>query len=173
MALNREQKEAIVAEVAKVAATAVSVVAAEYSKVNASALTMLRASARSQGVHLQVVKNTLAKRAMAGTDFECLSDHLAGPLILAFSKDDPGAAARVVRDFIKDNKAMEVKVLSIGGKVLAASELDVLATMPTYDQAISMLMSVMKAPIEKFVRTLNEPTAKLVRTVAAIKEAKA
>ncbi|MBT5231360.1 MAG: 50S ribosomal protein L10 [Methylococcales bacterium] len=173
MALNLEQKKAIVAEVAEVASTALSVVAAEYKQVTATDLTQLRAEARSQGVHLQVVKNSLAKRAMVGTEFECMADHLTGPLILAFSQADPGCAARVIKSFVKENKAMEVKVVSIGGKVMGASDLDRLASLPTYDQSISILMSVMKAPIEKFVRTLNEPTAKMVRTLAAVKESKA
>lgn len=172
MALNLEQKKAIVAEVAEVANGALSAIAAEYNGLSAGQMTELRAKAREQNVYLRVVRNTLARRAFEGTDFECMSEALVGPLVLAFSQDDPGAAARVVKDFAKANERLQVKVVSIGGKLLAASELERLANMPTKEQAISMLMSVMKAPVEKFVRTLAEPHAKLVRTVAAIRDSK-
>lgn len=172
MALNLEQKKAIVAEVAEVASGALSAIAAEYNGLSAEQMTELRAKAREQNVYLRVVRNTLARRALEGTDFECMNVALVGPLVLAFSQDDPGAAARVVKDFAKANDKLQVKVVSIGGKLLAASELERLAKMPTKEQAISMLISVMKAPVEKFVRTLAEPHAKLVRTVAAIRDSK-
>jgi large subunit ribosomal protein L10 len=173
MSLDLKQKKAVVTQVAEVASSALSAVAAEYNGVDANNLNVLRASARSQGVHLQVVKNSLAKRAFEGTDFECMQEGMVGPLVLAFSKEDPGAAARVIRDFVKDNEAMKVKLVSLGGKLLSPDDLSTLAKMPTYDQAISLLMAVMKAPVEKFVRTLNEPTAKMVRTVDAIRASKA
>ena len=121
---------------------------------------------------LRVVKNTLAKRALEGTDFECMSERLTGPLILAFSQEDPGAAARVTKDFAKDNDKFEVTMLSVGGELLERQTSTSLAKLPTRDQAISMLMAVMLAPTEKFVRTLNEVPGKLVRTVAAIREQK-
>ena len=123
-------------------------------------------------MYVRVVKNTLAKRALEGTEFECMNDGLVGPLILAFSQEDPGSAARVVKDFSKEHDLLKVKMLSIGGQVLEASELERLASLPTKDQAISMLMAVMKAPVEKFVRTLAEPHAKMVRTVAAVRDQK-
>jgi large subunit ribosomal protein L10 len=173
VALNREQKEAIIAEVAEVAASALSAVGAEYSGLSAAEMTELRAKAREGGVYLRVVKNTLARRAVEGTEFECMQDGLVGPLVLAFSQEDPGAAARVIKDFAKENENLSVKLVSISGKLLDASELDRLAKMPTKEQAISMLMAVMKAPVEKFVRTLNEPHAKLARTIAAIRDQKA
>ena len=172
MALNLEGKKQVVSEVAAVAAEAHSAIAAEYRGLGVDELTELRSKARQGGVYVRVVKNTLAKRALEGTEFECMNDGLVGPLILAFSQEDPGSAARVVKDFSKEHDLLKVKMLSIGGQVLEASELERLASLPTKDQAISMLMAVMKAPVEKFVRTLAEPHAKMVRTVAAVRDQK-
>jgi large subunit ribosomal protein L10 len=172
MALNLEQKKAIVAEVADVASGALSAVAAEYRGLTVGEMTQLRADARCNGVYLRVVKNSLARRAVEGTDFECMQEGMTGPLVLAFSQEDPGAAARVISDFAKDHDKLEVKLVSIGGKMLAASEITTLAKMPTYDQAVSMLMGTMMAPVQKLVTTLNEVPSKLVRTVAAIRDAK-
>ena len=172
MSLSLEQKKAVVAEVSAVAAEAHSLVAAEYIGISVEQLTELRKQSREGGVYLRVVKNTLARRAIEGTDFACVSDQLTGPLILAFSQADPGAAARVVKDFAKKNDKLVVKMVSIGGQVLPATDLDRLASLPTYDQAVSMLMSVMLAPVTKFVRTLAEPHAKLTRTVAAVRDQK-
>ena len=172
MALSFAEKEAIVSEVAEIAASAYSAVTAEYIGLSAEEMTDLRAKARSGGVYLRVVKNTLARRAVNGTDYECLQDSLTGPLLLAFSQEDPGAAARVLKDFAKGNDKLVIKALSVSGQLLAASEIDRLASLPTKEQAISMLMSVMQAPIAKFARTLNEVPGKLVRTVAAVRDAK-
>ena len=172
MALTLEEKKAVVAEVSEVAKGALSAVAAEYSGVTVEEMTDLRAKARQDNVYLRVVKNTLARRALENTDFECMSDRLTGPLILAFSREDPGAAARVAKDFAKENDSFEVTMLSVGGELLEPSEIDKLASLPTRDQAISMLMAVMLAPTEKFVRTLNAVPTKLVRTVAAISDQK-
>jgi len=172
MALKLEDKRKIVAEVNDVASKAYSVVAAEYNGLSVAQMTALRVAARKENVYLRVVRNTLARRAVVDTEFACLSEALTGPLILAFSVEDPGSAARVVKDFAKDNDKLAVKAVAIGGELLPADALDKLAKMPTYDQSISMLMSVMKAPIEKFVRTLAEPHAKLVRTVVAIRDQK-
>jgi len=170
--MRLEEKQALVAEVAAVAATAHSAIAAEYRGMTVDQLTKLRMQARNSGVFMKVVKNTLARRAVAGTSFECLSDSLKGPLILAFSKEDPGAAARVLKDFAKDNEKLVVTAVAFGGKLLPKSDLDRLAKLPTREQAIATLMAVMKAPITKFVRTLAEPHAKLVRTVAAVRDQK-
>jgi len=170
--LNLEDKKSIVAEVSAIAAEAHSAVAAEYHGLTVDEMTELRATARNSGVYLRVVKNTLARRAFEGTDFECMSDGLVGPLVLAFSQEDPGSAARLVKDFAKDHDALVTKMVSIGGEMLAPTELDRLAKMPTKDQAISILMSVMMAPTEKLARTLKEVPGKLVRTVEAIKQAK-
>ena len=172
MALNLDQKKAIVAEVAEVASKAHSAVAAEYRGLTVGALTQLRREARKNGVYLRVVKNTLARRAVEGTDFACMQAGLTGPLILAFSLDDPGAAARVIKDFVKGHERLVVKLVSVSGKLLGPGDLETLAKLPTYEQAVSMLMSVMKAPIQKLASTLNEVPGKLVRTIAAVRDAK-
>ena len=170
MALNLDQKKSIVAEVAAVAAKAHSAVAAEYRGLSVVAMTALRSEGRKNGVYVRVVKNTLARRAVEGTDFACMQDGLVGPLILAFSKEEPGAAARLMQDFAKANEKMVIKLVSFGGKMLAPGDIDRLSKMPTRDQAISMLMGVLQAPITKLVRTLAEPNAKMVRTFAALRD---
>jgi large subunit ribosomal protein L10 len=172
MALNLEDKKALVAEVAEVAKGAVSVVAAEYRGLTVGQMTELRSKARKSGVYMRVVKNTLARKALAGTSFESVGPKLKGPLVLAFSKDDPGAAARVVKDFAKANEKLVATLVSLGGQVMSAAELERVASLPTREQALSMLLGVLKAPIQKFVRTLAEPPAKLARTVAAIRDQK-
>ena len=172
MALNLDQKKSIVAEVAAVAAKAHSAVAAEYRGLSVVAMTALRSEGRKNGVYVRVVKNTLARRAVEGTDFACMQDGLVGPLILAFSKEEPGAAARLMQDFAKANEKMVIKLVSFGGKMLAPGDIDRLSKMPTREQALSMLMGVMLAPITKFVRTVSEPNAKMVRTFAALRDKK-
>lgn len=172
VALRLDDKIAVVAEVAAVAAKAHSAVAAEYRGLTVTQLTELRKTARASGVYLRVVKNTLARRAVEGTEFACMQDGLVGPLILAFSLDDPGSAGRVVHEFAKQNDKLVVKLVAVGGKQYGAAEIERLSKLPTKDQAIAMLMGVMKAPVEKFVRTLAEPHAKLARTVAAIRDQK-
>lgn len=172
MALNLNDKKAIVSEVAEVAQTAFSAIAAQYTGLTVGQMTELRIKAREQGVYLRVVKNTLARRAVEGTDFECMSEALVGPLVLAFSQEDPGAAARVITDFAKENSKLEVKVVSIGGKLLEAGDVERLAKMPTKDQAISLVMALMLAPVEKLARTLNEVPTKVTRAVAAVRDQK-
>lgn len=172
MALTLEQKKAVVAEVAEVARTAHSAVAAEYRGITVEKMTEMRAKARKEGVYLKVAKNTLVRRAVEGTEFECMAEQLTGPLLFAFSIDDPGAAARLIKDFAKTNDKLVVRLVAMGAKLYEASEIERLAKMPTRDQAIAMLMGVMKAPIEKFVRTLAEPHTKLVRTIAAVRDSK-
>jgi large subunit ribosomal protein L10 len=172
MALSIEQKKAVVAEVADVARTALAAVAAEYRGISVVEMTDLRVKARESGVYLKVAKNTLVRRAVEGTEFECMQESLSGPLLLAFSMEDPGAAARLVKDYAKSNDKLITKLVVIGGKVFEASELDRLSRLPTYDQAIAMIMGVMKAPVEKLVRTLVEPHTKLVRVIAAVRDAK-
>ena len=154
MALNLDSKKVVVEEVAEYAAKAHSAVAAEYRGLTVTELTQLRKTARETGVYLRVVKNTLAKRAVAGTEFECMQEGLVGPLLLAFSMEDPGAAARLIHDFAKTHDKLITKIVAIGGQAYDGSELKRLASMPTRDQAISMLMSVMKAPVGKLARTL-------------------
>ena len=172
MALSLEEKKAVVSEVSEVAANAHSAIAAEYIGIDVEAMTQLRVKARESDVYMRVVKNTLARRALADTDFACMSDSLTGPLLLAFSQEDPGSAARVISDFAKENDKLVVKLVSIGGKLLEAGEIKRLANMPTKDQAISMLMSVMNAPVTKLARTMKEVPGKLVRTVAAVRDQK-
>ena len=172
MALNLEDKKSIVAEVSAIAADAHSAIAAEYHGLSVVEMTELRVKARNEGVYLRVVKNSLTKRAVEGTEFACMQDSLVGPLLMAFSQEDPGAAARLVSEFSKDHDKLVAKVIAIGGEVLPLEQLERLSKLPNRDQAIALLMAVMKAPIEKFVRTLNEPHAKLVRTVAAVRDQK-
>jgi large subunit ribosomal protein L10 len=172
MALRLEDKKVVVAEVNAVAAKALSVVGAENRGLTVTQMTDLRAKARKQGVYLRVVKNTLARRAVAGTPFECIAPALKGPIVLAFSNDDPGAAARIVKAFAKDNDKLVTTLISLGGLLLKPADIDRVASMPTRAQALSQLLGVMRAPIAKFVGTLAAPNSKLVRTLAAVLEAK-
>jgi len=172
VAIGLEDKKAIVAEVNETATSALSLVIADARGVTVGGMTALRQSARDNAVTLRVVRNTLAKRALAGTDYECVSDVLVGPSLFGFSMEDPGAAARIFKDFAKENKNFEVKALAVSGQMLGADQLDVLAKLPTRDQALSMLMSVMKAPVTKLVQTMNEVPGKLVRTLAAVRDQK-
>jgi large subunit ribosomal protein L10 len=172
MPLNLEDKKVLVAEVTEVAKTALSVVAAEYRGLTVTQMTDLRAKARAAGVYMRVVKNTLARKAFAGTAFEPVGPKLKGPLVLAFAKDDPGAAARVVKAFSKDHEKLVATLVSIGGAVLSPKDLDKVASLPTRAQALSQLLGVLKAPIQKFVSTLAAPNQKLVRTIAAVRDAK-
>ncbi|MBX2885534.1 MAG: 50S ribosomal protein L10 [Granulosicoccus sp.] len=172
MALSYTQKQAVVAEVADVAGSALSAVAAEYRGLNVSQLTDLRAKARENGVYVRVVKNSLARLAVKGTEFECMNDRFSGPLMLAFSKEDPGSAARLFRDFAKDNDQLVITVGAVGGETIEAGEIGKLANLPTRDEAIAQLMAVMQAPVTKLARTLNEVPGKLVRTVEAVRLSK-
>ena len=170
MALRLEDKKTLVAEVNAVAAKAQSVVAAEYRGITVSQMTDLRSKARKSGVYLRVVKNTLARRAISGTQFECIGKSLKGPLVLAFSKEDPGAAARLVKTFAKDNDKLVATLVSLGDTVLSAKDLDRVASLPTLEGARATLLGALQAPIGKLVRTIAEPHAKLVRAVAAVKD---
>ncbi len=171
MSLNLSQKKAVIAEVAEVAAQSHSVIASEYRGLTVEQLTSLRAKAREQRVYLRVVKNTLAQRALQGTDFESINESLKGPLILAFSQEEPGAGAKLLKEFLKnkENDKLIVKTLCIGNQVLPATELDKLASLPTKEEAISLLMACLKAPLDKLARTFNEVPGKLVRTVEAVR----
>jgi len=170
MALRLDDKKALVAEVSAVAATAQSVVAAEYRGLTVTQMTALRSKARTSGVYLRVVKNTLARKAIAGTQFECVSKSLKGPLILAFSKEDPGAAARLVKAFAKDNDKLVTTVVSLGGVALSAKDLDKVASLPTLETARAMLLGTLQAPVSMLVRTVAEPHTMLVRAIAAVKD---
>lgn len=172
MAIRLEDKQRIVSEVNEAAGSALSAVLADYRGVTVDAMTALRKTARDNNVYLRVVRNTLLRRAVKDTDFECLDEAMVGPTILAFSMEDPGAAARVLKDFAKDNVVFEVKALAVGGQMLPASQIDVLAKLPTYDQAMATLMSVMLAPVTKLARTINEVPTKATRAVAAVRDQK-
>lgn len=170
--LSQEAKQAIIAEVADVANQAPTAIAAEYSGLTVAAMTDLRTKARAADVYVRVVRNTLAKRALADTKFACMQDGLVGPLLLAFSKEDPSAVARIVRDFSKQNDKLVVKMVALEGQMLDASAVESLANLPTKDEAISKLMALMLAPVTQLARTLAAPHTKLVRTVAAVREQK-
>lgn len=167
MPLNLEQKKALVDEVREVASGAHSAVAAEYRGLSVDQMTEFRARARNEDVYVKVVKNTLARRAIEGTEFECLSDALKGPLVLAFSRQDPGAAARVVKDFAKDNDKLVTTAVAVGGTAYPAADLERLASLPNLEQARAMLLGVFQAPLSQLVRTLAEPGAMLARVLAA------
>ena len=167
MALRLEDKKILVKEVNAVAGDSVTAVAAEYRGLSVAEMTELRKNARNAGVYMRVVKNTLARRAVEGTDFECMQETLKGPILLAFAKDDPGAAARVIKDFAKEHDALQAVSLSAGGQLMPGSDLSKLADLPTMDQARGMLLGVMVAPLTQLVRTLAEPSAMLARTLSA------
>jgi len=167
MALRLEDKKALVKEVNAVAGDSVTAVAAEYRGLSVAEMTDLRKEARNAGVYMRVVKNTLARRAVEGTEFECMQETLKGPILLAFAKEDPGAAARVIQDFAKKHKELQAVSLSAGGQLLPGSDLNKLAELPTLDQARAILLGVMVAPMTKLVRTIAEPSAMLARTLSA------
>ena len=172
MAIGLEDKKAIVADVNETASNALSLVIADARGVTVGAMDALRKDARANGVRLQVVRNTLARRAVAGTEFECVSDALVGPSIFGFSMEDPGAAARLFKDFAKEQEEFEIKALSVGGKLLESTQIDALAKLPTLEQALGQLASVMIAPVTKLVRTFNEVPTKVTRVVAAVRDEK-
>jgi large subunit ribosomal protein L10 len=172
VALNLDDKKAIVAEVNETAAQALSLVIADARGVNVTDMTALRARARAENVQLRVIRNTLAKRAFADTDYACVEDVLVGPSLFAFSMEDPGAAARLFKDFAKENEEFEVKALSVSGQLLGSEQIDVLAKLPTLEQALGMLVGVTIAPVSKLVRTLNEIPTKTARAVAAVRDQK-
>lgn len=170
MSLTLEQKKSVVAEVNEVAAGAQAAIAAEYTGLTVADMTALRAQARAQGVYVRVVKNSLAKRAIAGTEFECLSDSLIGPLLLVFSADDPGAGARIVRDFKKTNDRLIPTAIAFAGEVRPPEDLKLLADMPTLDEARGQLLGLLQAPATQLVRTLAEPGGQFVRLLAAYRD---
>lgn len=159
MALGLEDKKAIVAEVQEAAKGALSAVVADARGVTVSRMTALRKEAREAGVWLKVVRNTLARRAVEGTDFACLTDSFVGPTLIAFSKEHPGAGARILRDFAKSNDKLELKSAAFEGTVV---DIALLASLPTFDEAIARLMSTMK----------EAAAGKLVRTIAAVRDQK-
>lgn len=172
MSRTLESKKIVVKQAGEIAMNAVSAVAAEYTGLTVAEMTELRRSARAARVHIMVLKNTLAKRAFKDTSFECMNGDMVGPLLLAFSNDEPGSAARVIRDFSMDHEKLVVKIIALDGRLFAESDLTKLADMPSLDMARSMLLQLLKQPLEKFVRTLCEPQAKLTRLISAYTESK-
>lgn len=172
MALGLEDKKAIVADVNETAANALSLVIADARGCTVGEMTELRKLARESKVDLRVVRNTLARRAVAGTEFECADTAFKGPSLLAFSMQDPGAAARIFKDFAKTHEKFEVKALAVGGELLGAEQLDKLATLPTREQALAMLAGLLQAPVSKFARTLNEVPSQFARALAAVRDQK-
>lgn len=172
MALNLAQKKEVVAELANVAAKAHSLVAAEYAGLTVSQFTELRKKARQGGVFLKVAKNTLVSRAVEGTDYVNVQDTLTGPLLFAFSLEDPGAAGRLIKDFAKGNDKLKPRLVSIGGKSYPGSHVDVLASLPTREQALSMFLSVLVQPATMLVRLLSEPASQVARATNAVAQTK-
>lgn len=172
MSTALEEKKAIVADINAAAASALSLVAVDYRGIAVQELTDLRLKSRTAGVQVRVVRNTLARRAFEGTEHACLSEVLSGPTLLGFSYEDPGAAARVFKDFAADHELFEIKALSIGGKVLPAAQIDRLANLPTREEALARLMAVMKAPVDKLARTLKDVPGRVTRVLAAIRDQK-
>ena len=155
MALNLSQKKEVVAELADVASKAHSLVAAEYAGITVSQMTAMRKKARETGVYLKVVKNTLASRAVVGTEFECVKDALTGPLLYAFSLEEPGAAGRLIKEASKGNEKLKAKIVSVEGKLLPAAHVEVLASLPTREQALAMLARVLAEPATMFARVVK------------------
>ncbi|KGM53104.1 50S ribosomal protein L10 [Lysobacter daejeonensis GH1-9] len=155
MALNLSQKQDVVAEVAEIAAKAHSLVAAEYAGTTVSQMTAMRKKARETGVYLKVVKNTLASRAVAGTEFEVVQDALTGPLLYAFSLEEPGAAGRLIKEAAKGNDKLKPRLVSVEGKLLPAEHVEVLASLPTREQALAMLARVLAEPATMFARAVK------------------
>ena len=172
MGLRLEDKQTIVSEVNEAAGSALSAVLADYRGLTVAEMTELRSKARTSGIYLRVVRNTLAKRAIDGTPYECLRDALTGPTLGAFSYSEPGAAARLLRDYGKDREALNVKAISIGGDLFDSGQLDRIASLPNRDEAITMVLGLLLAPITKLARTVNEVPGRMVRTLAAVGEQK-
>ena len=171
MSLNLEGKKEVVAEISERLAKAQSVVLAEYRGLPVGQITVLRSQARASGVYLRVLKNTLARRAVQGTPFEKLADHMVGPLAYGIS-EDPVAAAKVLHAYAKGNDKLVIKGGALPGQVMSAKEVGTLATMPGREQLLAMLLGTMQAPVAKFVQTLNEVPSKFVRTLAAVRDQK-
>ena len=171
MALNREAKAAVVTEVSAEVAKAKAIIVAEYRGLEVGAITALRKQARNQGVYLRVLKNTLARRAVAGTTFEGLSDKLVGPLIYGMSSD-PVSAAKVLNTFAKDNDKLVLKAGALPNSVFDENGVKALASMPSREELLAKLLGTMQAPIAQFVRTLNEVPGRFVRTLAALRDQK-
>lgn len=172
MTLNLTGKREIVSQVNQVAASALSAVVADYRGVSVTEMTELRKQARANQVYLRVVRNTLLRKAVSGTEYECLIDTFVGPTIIAFASEDPGAPARLLKDFSKEHEDFEIKALAVNGQMLAANKIDVLASLPTREEALTQLAVVTIASVTKLVRTLNDVPGQAVRVMAAVRDQK-
>ena len=172
MPMRIDDKKIAVEELQDVANKAVSAVAADYHGTSVAELTQLRAEARTAAVHLKVIRNTLANRALSETKFFCFEDLLVGPTMPAFSLEDPTSAAKLVTNFTKVNKNFQIKGLSLSNSLLELSKLSAIANMPSRDEALAQLAGMLNAPMNKFVSVLNQVPSKLVRTLQAVKEQK-
>lgn len=169
--LNLEDKKAVVAEVSAKLAGAEAAMLAEYRGLSVAQMTELRRRAHQSQIYLRVVKNTLARRAVMGSRFECLQDQMTGPLALAIAKD-PVAAAKVLSEFAKDNGSLKIRAGAMGGKLMSLAQVQALAKLPSREQLLAMLVGTMQAPVVKLVRTLNEVPSRFVRTLAAVRDKK-
>lgn len=172
MRLNLEQKKALVTELSQVALGSISAIAADNRGLTVSEITELRKTARQKGVVVSVYRNTLARLALKETAFACLLEKLTGPTVLFFSQEEPGAAARLLRDFIKDHEKLDVKGIALDGQLLEAGQLKSVASLPSREEALAQLCAVLQAPVAKFVRTLNEPVAQFVRAMGQVRDQK-
>lgn len=172
VALNLEQKKAIVVELSNIAQKAISAVAADYRGLTVSQMSQLRKIARNAGVIMRVYRNTLARRAFKETPYACFDKVLTGPIVLFFSQEEPGAAARLIEKFVKEHEQLEVKALVLERELLPADKLQAVAQLPSREGSFSQLVVVLLAPVTKFVSTLNEPIVQLVRVVAALQDQK-
>ena len=171
MSLSLEQKQAVIAEIAAQLAQAQAVIVAENRGLTVEAVTSLRAKARKSGLYLRVLKNSLARRAVKGTPYEVLTDQLAGPLMYGMAQD-PVAVAKVLSEFAKDNERFVIKAGAMPNAMMSSKDVKALATMPSRDELLAMLLRTMQAPIAKLARIMNEVPGKFVRTLAAVLAAK-
>jgi len=172
VALSKSDKESIVKEVKEVASNASSLVISDARGLKVSELSQVRKEATQSGIHIQVIKNSLAKLAFEGTDFGCSDEVLVGPSLFAFSFEEPGAAAKLLKSYAKNFDALEIKALVVEGQLLDGSQIDVLAKLPSREEALALLASVLQAPIGKFATLLNEVPSKLARVLTAVNDNK-
>lgn len=170
--LNLAKKQELVQEVNKTLSNTVSAVVVDYRGLTATDMTEFRSAARSCDIELRVLRNTLARRAVYGTEFECLREHFVGPTLLALSSDEPGAPAKLIQNFAAQNEHLKVRAVALEGQLYGAEDLKRIAELPSRDEALSQLMAVMKAPIQKLVQVAQAVPTKLVRTLAAVQQSK-
>jgi large subunit ribosomal protein L10 len=172
VALSKNEKEQIVKEVKEVASNASSLVISDARVLKVSELSQIRNEANQSGIHIQVIKNSLAKLAFEGTDFGCSDEVLIGPSLFAFSFEEPGAAAKLLKTYAKNFEDLEIKALVVEGQLLDGSQIDILAKLPSKDEAYGLIANVLQAPVGKFATLLNEVPSKLARVLSAVRDNK-